>query len=150
MKRSLRTRRGTLFALGTAAAVCVTSAHAAPPANNAFADQYAAWQRLVSSNAAYRAAAPDLSQAPADPVDHPASTAARRADFADEESAWQAESRSDAPSSPVDRQAATSAIPSREPLAQRIREFSDTERVDQQLVSGNATYKVTPPAASPR
>jgi hypothetical protein len=136
----------TLTALALTAPLA--SAQTAAPPNASFADEFAAWQRLSSSNPAYRASQPDVTQPAADPVPRPATLAERKALFNAEENAWQAESRSDTPPEPTAVQAANQRKPGREPLAQRVQEFADTERTDQQLSSSNPAYQRPTPAVS--
>jgi len=138
-----------LISVAFTAAASLASAQTAAPPNASFADEFAAWQRLVSSNPAYRVAAPDVRQPAADPVPRPATLADRKALFNAEESAWQAESRSDTPPEPTAVQAANQRKSAHEPLAQRAQEFADTVRTDQQLSSSNPTYRQPLPVASP-
>ena len=130
----------TVLAAALLGIASVNTVQASPSSNAAFADEYATWQRLVSSNAAYRAAAPDIAQPAADPIARPASAVERNALFQLEESAWQSESRSDGAPDPTDVQA-RKPIAAQESISQRAREFADQERADQQLVSGNAMYR---------
>jgi len=68
----------TLISVAFTATASIASAQTAAPPNASFADEFAAWQRLVSSNPAYRVAAPDVRQPAADPVPRPATLADAR------------------------------------------------------------------------
>ena len=137
MKSSSRTSLlRTLLSVAFTTTAAIASAQTAASPNASFADELAAWQRLVSSNPAYRVSAPDVRQPAADPVPRPATLAERKTLFNAEENAWQAESRSDSPPEPT-AQASNQRRPAHESLAQRAKEFADTERAYQQLSSGN-------------
>jgi hypothetical protein len=140
MESNMKSLPSTVLAAALLGIASVNTVQASPSSNAAFADEYATWQRLVSSNAAYRAAAPDIAQPAADPIARPASAVERNAMFRSEENAWQSESRSDQAPDPTDVQA-TKPVATRESMSQSAREFADQERTDQQLVSGNAMYR---------
>jgi hypothetical protein len=113
------------------ASLASTHAMAAPYAS--FSDMEADWQRLSSPGTAWQSPQRNLTQAPADPIEHAATKNDRVARFQQEENAWQAESRSDNPPEQPPEQAQVTRGGARSASSQRMRDFADMERADQQL-----------------
>ena len=113
------------------ASIASTNAMAAPYAS--FSEMEADWQRLSSPGTAWQNPQRNLNQPPADPVERAANASDRAMRFQREESAWQAESRSNNPPDRPPEQAQVTRGAGRSTSAQSTRDFAEMERIDQQL-----------------
>ena len=113
------------------ASLATTHATAAPYAS--FSEMEADWQGLSSPGTAWHSAQNNLSRTSADPIERAMTRSDKTARFQAEETAWQRESRADNPADQPPAQVEARGTSANALRAERVRNFADTERADQQL-----------------